>query len=109
MPVNFFEKELCGVQVRFNQTFGIMPLCNPRVRAKVIFAIVQMGILHKKIKQTKHKEDISKFVKIKDKLNEIFSTLTKNSEREQHDNTRKNQKPGIRKHSCFDNNFKRAY
>jgi len=109
MPVDFFEKELGRIQSKFNQTFGIMPLCIPKVRIKVIFAIVQMGILHKKIQQTKHKEDISRFVKTKDKLNEIFSTLIKESERKQHDNASKKQKSGIRAHSCFDNNLKRTY
>ena len=109
MPVDFFEKELGRIQSKFNQTFGIMPLCNPKVRTKVIFAIVKMGILHKKIQQTKHKEDISRFVKTKDKLNEIFSTLIKESERKRHDNTIGNPKSGIRKHSCSDNNLKRTY
>jgi hypothetical protein len=85
MAVDFFEKELVKTQNRFNVTFGSMPLCNPTFRIKVIFAIVQMGILHKKIIKDKKKEDIIKFVKIKDRLNNIFSTLIAESKRRDHD------------------------
>ena len=84
MPVDFFKKELGRIQARFNHTFGVMPLCNPKVRIRVMFAIVQMCILQQKIRKEKKKEDISRFVKTKDKLNKIFSTLTKESERRQH-------------------------
>ena len=54
MPVDFFEKELVRIQNQFNQTFGVMPLCNPKVRIKVIFAIIQMGILQRKISKSKN-------------------------------------------------------
>ncbi len=92
MPVDFFEKELGKIQARFNQTFGIMPLCNPKARIRAIFAIVQMCILQKKIMKEKQKEDISRFVKTKDRLNKIFSTLIKETERRQHD---KNKSPKV--------------
>jgi len=95
MPIDFFEKELGRIQAKFNQTFGAMPLCNPKVRTRVIFAIVQMCILQRKILREKQKEDISRFVKTKDKLNNIFSTLIKESERKQHDTKTKNRKPRI--------------
>ena len=94
MPVDFFKNELSRVQTGFNQTFGVMPLCNPKIRIRVMFAIVQMCLLQRKIVKGKGKEDISKFVKIKDNLNKIFSTLIKESERRQHDNSAENQKPG---------------
>ncbi len=95
MPVDFFGKELNRVQERFNQTFGVMPLCNPKVRIRVIFAIVQMCLLQRKIIKDKRKEDISQFVKTKDKLNKIFSTLIKESKRRQHANKTENQKTKI--------------
>jgi hypothetical protein len=103
MPVDFFEKELGKTQNRFNQTFGSMPLCNPTVRIKVIFAIVQMCILHRKIIKDKKKEDIIQFVKIKDRLNNIFSTLIEDSKRRHHDKTNQNKKtephdPGLAGH-----------
>jgi hypothetical protein len=93
MPLDFFEKELGKVQLRFNQTFGVMPLCNPKTRTMAILAIVQMGILQKKIMRNKKKEDISRFVKIKDLLNKVYAILMKESERRQHGVRNKNQKP----------------
>ena len=93
MTIDFFEKELGRIQARFNQTFGVIPLCNPGVRIRVVFAIVQMGILKRKIQKEKQKEDISRFVKTKNNLNKIFSTLIKESERKQHDTKTKNQNP----------------
>jgi hypothetical protein len=99
MPVDFFGTELSKIQNRFNQTFGSMPLCNPTVRIKVIFAIVQMCILHRKIIKDKKKEDIIKFVKIKDRLNSIFSTLIAEAKRRDHDNNSRTteQMPLLRK------------
>ena len=92
MPLDFFESELVKTQNRFNQTFGSMPLCNPTVRIKVIFAIVQMCILHRKIIKDKNKEDIIKFVKIKDRLNNIFSALIEESKRRHYDKADQNQR-----------------
>ena len=106
MAVDFFKKELGRIQTDFNRTFGTMPLCNPRVRIRTIFAIVQMGVLQKQIRKENRKEDISKFVKTRDKLNEIFATLIR--ERRQYGNRAKKHKPGIKKYGCFDNNLKRA-
>lgn len=76
MSVNFFENELFKIREKFNQTIGTMPLCNPRVRAHVIFAIIKMGLLKNKIIKERDKEDISKFVITRDKLDSIFNTLT---------------------------------
>ena len=81
MTIDFFERELFKVQQKFNQTFGEMPTCNPQVRAKVIFAIVQMGILKNKIKEKNQREDISKFVITKSRLDRIFEKLTTEKER----------------------------
>ena len=100
MLVDFFEKELGRVQTKFNQTFGVMPLCNPKVRIRVILAIVQMCILQKRIMKEKQKEDISQFVKIKDKLNQIFSTLAKESERRRDDIKPGNQRSGVSTPFC---------
>ncbi len=109
MPVEFFEKELFRVQERFNQTFGTMPTCNPTLRAKVVFAIVQMCILKNKIKEENRREDISKFVRTKSRLERIFEKLTTEKERKKHDaksrveKDRSHQKP-VR----FDNFIRRA-
>jgi len=83
MQVDFFERELSQTKEKFNQTFGVMPLCKANLRIKVIFAIAQMGILQKKIQQDKRKEDICRFVQKKNALNQIFAILTK--ERKKHD------------------------
>ncbi|MBT6341519.1 MAG: hypothetical protein HOJ48_19725, partial [Desulfobacula sp.] len=85
MTVDFFKKELGRIQAEFNRTFGTMPLCNPKIRTRVVFTILRMGILKQKIQKRKRKEDISTFVKTKDNLNRIFSTLIKESERRHHE------------------------
>ena len=95
MPVDFFEKELGRVQTEFNQTFGVMPLCNPKIRIRVMFAIVQMCLLQRKIMKEKGKEDISNFVKTKDKLNKIFSMLSQESKKRKHGQKSKNKQPEI--------------
>ena len=77
MPKNFYEKELKRIRVHFNQTIGMTPLCNPRVRIMAIFGIVRMGLLERKIKKEKDEGCVRKFLETKEKLNQIFLTLIK--------------------------------
>ena len=77
MPVDFFEKEFATVCERYNQTFGKQSVCNLRTRYQVIFAIIHMGTLKKKIGKTGDKsmvrDDIRMFIRVKNTLMTIFS------------------------------------
>ena len=91
MKIDFFEKELTAVRQRFNQTLGKLAVCNLKTRYQVIIAIIQMGLLTKKIARTKDKsrvrDDIRMFIRIKNTLMTIFSTTEKIwQERRHYDN-----------------------
>ncbi len=77
MPVDFFETEVRKAQDRFNQTFGVMAVCNIRMRQSVILAIVQMGLLQRKIAKSRDKdlvrEEIKRFVRARDVLKNVFN------------------------------------
>jgi hypothetical protein len=60
MSGDFFEKEFVTVCDRFNQTFGKQSVCNRKTRDRVIFAIIHMGMLNKKIGQTRDKYKVRK-------------------------------------------------
>jgi hypothetical protein len=81
MKVDFFEKELARVRERFNQTFGKQLVCNLQIRAKVIIAILHMGLLGNKIMKAKDKErvrdDIRIFVRKRNALVTIFNNAEK--------------------------------
>jgi hypothetical protein len=81
MKVNFFEKELIKVRERFNQTFGKQTVCDLKTRAQVIIAIIHMGMLNNKIMKAKDKsmvrDDIRKFIRIKNTLTTIFNNAEK--------------------------------
>ena len=97
MPVNFFETELKSVQEQFNETFGMMIVCDIRTRQSVIFAIVLMGLLQKKISNAQSKvevkPDIQRFVKTRDVLNDIFNSI-ENHQKERRDYDRENNEWG---------------
>ena len=91
MPVDFFENEFVTVCERYNQTFGKQSVCNLDTRYRVIFAIIYMGVLRKKIRKNKYKhkvrKDIRKFIRIKNILMTIFSNAEKAwQERRRYDN-----------------------
>ena len=81
MKVNFFEKELTRVRERFNQTFGKQTVCDLQTRARVIIAIIHMGMLNNKILKAKDKSmvrgDIRMFIRIKNTLATIFNNAEK--------------------------------
>ena len=81
MKVNFFEKELTRIRGRFNQTFGRQTVCDLQARARVIIAIIHMGLLNNKIVKAKDKDavrdDIRMFIKIKNTLTTIFNNTEK--------------------------------
>jgi len=76
--------------LRFNETFGVMDVCNIKTRQKAILTIIGMAKLANKIKEGQGKEvvqnDINIFLQKKNYLNGIFSTLEKHlKERRQHE------------------------
>ena len=79
MSVNFFEKEIDKVQKRFNQTFGSRATCNIKLRQAVILHICSLACLKNTIAKiadnSKAKDEISQFIKIRDALNKIFNTI----------------------------------
>ena len=81
MAVDFFEKELTTVWERYNQTFGKQSVCNLKTRYQVIFAIIHMGMLRKKISKTgdksMYRDDIGLFIRTKNTLMTIFSNAEK--------------------------------
>ena len=87
MSVNFFENEIKKVQKRFNQSFGNCTTCSIKLRQAVILQICGLRCQKNKIKTTadksKVKEEICQFIKIRDALNNIFTTI------ENHNNERR--------------------
>jgi len=79
MKLKFFEKELQKVQERFNQTFGIMPVCDLRLRQSLILSICHLGCLAKKIAETKSRDQphtiIARFMRTRNAINRIFDQI----------------------------------
>jgi len=81
MKTQFFEKELQRVQDRFNETFGIMTVCDLKLRGEAILDIIGLSRLVKEmagIKSRDHPhETIAMFMRKRNKLNRIFDELEK--------------------------------
>ena len=79
MPTDFFCKEVERLQQRFNQTFGRLNTCNIRLRQSVILTICGLGCFGKEIVKAESKSDvkeaIQEFIKIRNRLNNIFNTI----------------------------------
>ena len=79
MPVDFFKKEVEKYQERFNQTYGVMVICNIRIREAAIMSIANLGLLCRKITAAKRKhevkDDIRSFMRIGKILNNHFDQL----------------------------------
>ena len=90
MAVNFFEKEVKKVRQRFNQTFGVLTVYDLKLRQSVILAIASLGNSSNKIEIMKsnssEKDEIKKFVRTKNILNNIFNQIGK----ERRDHARSN-------------------
>jgi hypothetical protein len=88
MKVDFFEKELTKIRERFNQIFGKQLVYNLETRAKVIIAIIHMGLLGNKIMKAKEKEmvrdDIKMFIRTRNALTTIFNNAEKYWEERRH-------------------------
>lgn len=79
MQTDIFEKELLKIRKRFNQTFGRQIVCDLRTRQQVILAIVHMGILARKISESRMTNEtrtiIQRLIKVRDTLNDIFDKV----------------------------------
>lgn len=79
MPVDFFEKEVNRAQEKFNQTFGMLETGDIKLRQSVILKICGLGCLKNKIGKAANRDqvrdEICKFMKIRNTLNNIFNTI----------------------------------
>ena len=79
MPVDFFVKEVNQAQHKFNQTFGLLRTGDIKLRQSAILKICGLSCLGNKIKkaeeESKVRDDIRNFNKIRDALNSIFNTI----------------------------------
>ena len=82
MPIDFFESEVTKVQERFNQTYGMMVVCNLKFRQAAILSIVNLNLLYKKITAAKSKDevrqDIQQFIRVRNILTSHFKILKHN-------------------------------
>ena len=97
MPIDFFEKEVKKAQERFNQTFGMLNVCDLKARQRAMLKIIQMGRLKDTIMQSKNNDEVkkerSKFVKKRNWLNNIFSQIEDElNERRNHVSSNSNTK-----------------
>jgi len=76
MPVDFFKKELESVREGFNSSFGMQDVCDLKSRVSAILAIINLGLIFRKIKKAKNKDDvrneIKKFMRNRTILNSVF-------------------------------------
>ena len=92
MPVDFFEIELVKARERFNQTFGMLTVCDLKLRQQAILAICFLDRLKDKIKEKEDKDlvrdKIKKFVRARDVLNKTFDMVEAHlKERSHHGDT----------------------
>ena len=73
MQANHFKTRLKKIQKKFNKTFGMNPLINPKFRRTVIFAIIKLGLLERKISADFNIKDIRQFKMIESTLKKIFT------------------------------------
>jgi len=90
LPIDLFEKEVKIAQLRFNETFGAMNVCNIKTRQQAILTIIGMANLAHKIKEERGKNvvknRIETFHRKRNYLNEIFNAIEEHlKERRQHE------------------------
>jgi len=75
MPIDFFDTEVRKVKDRFNETFGQLEACDIRTREAVILSIISLDRLSKKIKMSKDKSLIQRFMRTRTALNGVFDPI----------------------------------
>ncbi len=74
---NHFKERLSRIQDRFNQTFGMNPLIAPKIRASVIFAVIKLGLLQRRIAMAPTPESMREFERTQTLLEKVFSKVEK--------------------------------
>ena len=84
MTIDFFEKEVIKARERFNQTFGVLDVCDLKSRQSTILAISSLGLIAGKIKKAKNKDDvkdeIKQFMRTRTILDSVFKQFQKDQE-----------------------------
>jgi len=86
MQENYFKNRLMKIQERFNETFGMNPLIHPKFRRTIIFAIIKLGILERKISEDFNATDRRQFKMMAKALKKIFAAF------DIHDDQKQNRK-----------------
>ena len=80
MAIDFFEKEVKKVQQRFNETFGVMTVCDLKLRQSAILTLIELCRLSEKImsnNKDKVRDEIKKFMRAKSVLGNLFDQIDK--------------------------------
>ena len=90
MAIDFFEREVSSAQQRFNETFGVLTVCDLKLRQSVIVSICLLGRTGEMVKasqnESEKKKRIIKFMRIRNALNNIFTEIENHQkERRDHD------------------------
>lgn len=75
MPTNRFKARLKRIQYRFNETLGRNPSIKPEIRRSVIFSIIKLGLLERKISADLVAKDIREFTRIANVLEKVFANI----------------------------------
>ena len=106
MHVDFFIKEVNRAQHKFNQTFGMLKTSDIKLRQSAILKICGLGCLKNKIlkaaDQDQVRDEIRKFMEIRNTLNNVFNTIENYQEERRHfgnDQRKSKQKNNCRRRS----------
>ena len=75
MQENHFRSRLERVRCRFNETFGMNSLINPKIRISVVFAIIKLGLVERKISAGFDENHIREFTRIANIIETIFAKI----------------------------------
>jgi len=79
VAIDFFEKEVEKLSIRFNSVFGEQTVCDIRSRYLSIFAICRVGVIARCIKDETDEKRIGdmtrEYCRIRDVMNRFFDML----------------------------------
>ena len=91
MAIDFFEKEVERLTIRFNNHFGGQVVCDLRSRYATVLTICQAGILARSIRDITDDKRISdvtrEFCHIRNVLNQFFDSTESQQERRSYADT----------------------
>ena len=95
MAIDFFEKEVEKLRIRFNKVYGASPVFDIQSRNATIMTICRAGMLVRCIKETSDAKQIGaisrEFYRIRKGLNRFFDQMESQQERMRHRKTRERQ------------------